>query len=76
MVAVALPMAKSKKKKGPGRPKATIKRESIVNLKGVPEFKTWLDEFSSHCNLSIADTIGQALQNYAEFRGFRPPPKR
>jgi hypothetical protein len=66
----------AKQKAGPGRPKAAIKRESIVNLKGVPEFKTWLDGLAQHCNLSIADTIGQAVQYYAEFRGFRAPPKR
>ncbi len=65
-----------KKKAPPGRPKVATKRESIVNLKGVPEFKTWLDELATHCNLSLADTIGQALQSYAEQRGFRPPPKR
>lgn len=66
----------AKKKSGPGRPKAAVKRESIVNLKGVPEFKTWLDEFAHHCGLSTADTIGQALQHYAEHRGFRASPKR
>jgi hypothetical protein len=63
-------------KKMPGRPKATVKRESIVNLKGVPEFKTWLDEFAAYCGLTTADTIGQSLIVYAEQRGFRPPPKR
>src|SRR4051812_44933714 len=41
MIAAAEPMAKKRK---PGRPKVTVKRESIVNLKGVPEYKTWLDE--------------------------------
>ena len=66
----------ARKKSRPGRPKAMTKRESIVNLKGVPEFKTWLDEFADHCGLSIADTIGQALHHYAELRGFRNPPKR
>jgi hypothetical protein len=64
------------KKKAVGRPKAAAKRESIVNLKGVPEFKNWLDGFAEHCGLSIADTIGQALQHYAEHRGYRQPPKR
>jgi hypothetical protein len=64
------------KKKAVGRPRAATKRGPIVNLKGVPEFKTWLDGFAEHCGLSIADTIGQALLHYAEYRGFRSPPKR
>jgi hypothetical protein len=68
--------AMTKQKARPGRPKAAMKREPIVNLKAVPEFKTWLDGLAEQCNLSIADTIGQALQYYAEFRGFRPPPRR
>ncbi len=48
----------------------------MLNLKGVPIYKTWLDEFADHCELSIADTIGQALAHYAERRGFRAPPTR
>ncbi len=64
------------KKKGPGRPKASVKRDSIVNLKGVPEFKAWLDDFSDFVGLSLADTIGMSLQHFAEHKGFRPPPKR
>jgi len=65
------PMAKKM-----GRPKVDVKRGTIVALKGVPEFKTWLDEFARHCGLSTADTIGQSLIAYAEQRGFRPPPRR
>ncbi|HWE35787.1 MAG TPA: hypothetical protein VG406_04385 [Isosphaeraceae bacterium] len=67
-------MAEQRRKAG--RPKVTVRREPIVGIKGVPEYKTWLDEFSEHCGLSLADTVGQALQHYAEHRGFRPPPKR
>jgi hypothetical protein len=63
-------------KRGRGRPKGTAKRETIIALKGLPEFKTWLSEFSSHCGLTQADTVGQALIVYASDRGFRPPPTR
>ena len=59
-----------------GRPKAEFKRTTIVALKGVPEYKTWLDEFARHSGLSIADTIGMALQDAAQAKGFRMPPKR
>jgi hypothetical protein len=36
----------------------------------------WLDDFSAHCRLGLADTIEQALIGYARERGFGPPPKR
>jgi hypothetical protein len=64
------------KKRKVGRPKEPVLRESVVSLKGVPAWKKWLDEFSAHCGLSIADTIGQALQHYAEHRGYGQPPRR
>ena len=64
------------KKRGPGRPKGESQRKTIIALKGVPEFGTWLSEFSDHCGLSQADTVGQALIVYAKERGFRPPPGR
>jgi hypothetical protein len=63
-------------KRKPGRPKVNAKREPVVVLKGVPDFKTWLDAFAEHCGLSLADTLGQSLIAYAEQRGFRPPPRR
>lgn len=63
-------------KRKPGRPKVTTKRQSIINIKGVPEYKTWLDEFADHVGLSVADTIGMALAGFAEAKGFRTPPKR
>jgi hypothetical protein len=66
----------AKPKRGPGRPKGEVARETIISLKGFPEFKTWLDEFAEYCNLSMADTVGQALLEYAKLRGFRSPPKR
>ena len=68
---VTLPMAKKA-----GRPKATNKRATILAIKGVAEYKTWLDEFSAHVGLSLADTVGMSLQAFAEAKGFRPPPKR
>ena len=61
-------------KKKPGRPKASIRRETVLGLKGTAEWKTWLEEFADHCRLSMADTIDQSLTEHAERKGFRPPP--
>jgi hypothetical protein len=63
-------------KKRPGRPKSSVRRETVLGLKGTAEWKTWLEQFAVHCRLSMADTIDQALTEKAERSGFRPPPKR
>ena len=60
-----------------GRPKGEAPvRETVVALKGAPEWKLWLDEFATHCRLGLSDTIEQALLSYRAERGFRVPPKR
>jgi hypothetical protein len=60
-----------------GRPRRTgPARETVVALKGSPEWKTWLDGFAVHCRLGLADTIEQSLMCYADARGFHGPPKR
>ena len=51
-------------------------RETVVALKGSPEWKTWLDGFAYHCRLGMADTIEQSLVYYARRREYRRPPKR
>jgi hypothetical protein len=66
----------AERKRNPGRPKGPLRRETVLGLKGTPEWKTWLQEFSEHCRLSMADTIDQSLTEHAERKGFRPPPKR
>jgi hypothetical protein len=70
-------MGELENKRRPGRPKRIgPARETVVALKGSPEWKTWLDGFAGHCRLGLADTIEQSLINYAEERVFHPPPKR
>ena len=61
----------------PGRPKGPGPiRETVVSLKGSAEWKSWLDGFSAHCRLGLADTIEQSLVYYAKRREYREPPKR
>jgi hypothetical protein len=65
------------KRKMPGRPKGPRPvRETVVALKGSPEWKAWLDRFAYHCRLGLADTIEQSLVYYSKDREFRGPPKR
>ena len=70
------PMVESKRRK-PGRPKGLKPvRGTVVALKGSPDWKKWLDDFSGHCRLGLADTIEQSLVYYAKEREYRNPPKR
>lgn len=63
--------------RGPGRPRNSgPTRETVVALKGTADWKAWLDDFADHCRLGLADTIEQALLQYAQTREFRLPPKR
>jgi hypothetical protein len=60
-----------------GRPKSGKPRaRTVLALKGQPAWKEWLDAFSRHCRLGLADTIEQALIEYAKQRGYTTPPKR
>jgi hypothetical protein len=51
-------------------------RETVVTLKGSPEWKAWLDGFAGHCRLGLAATIDQSLLSYARQRSYGGPPKR
>jgi hypothetical protein len=65
------------RRRKPGRPKGpTPVRGTVVALKGSREWKAWLDVFSYHCRLGLADTIEQSLVYYAKQREYRGPPKR
>jgi hypothetical protein len=63
-------------RRGPGRPKSADRRGSIVVLKGLPEYKAWLDALAEHCDRTVAGTMADTLAHYAESRRFRSPPKR
>jgi hypothetical protein len=61
----------------PGRPRRVgPARETVVALRGSPEWKMWLDGFAGHCRLGLADTIEQSLLWYAKEREYNGPPKR
>ena len=65
-------MAEPKRRK-PGRPRRVgPARETVVALKGSPEWKAWLDGFADHCRLGLADTIEQSLDYYAQERRYPP----
>jgi uncharacterized protein (DUF1778 family) len=47
-----------------------------VRIRVSPAFKTWLQAYADHRQLTMTDTIVQALIKDAKAEGFDPPPKR
>jgi hypothetical protein len=64
------------KRSGPGRPRSEVKRRPQVSLKMEDDYKAWLDKLAASCRLPLTLMYEQAVQEYAEKRNFRPPPKR
>jgi hypothetical protein len=69
------------KKKAP-EPGSEIKsevtkvRETILSLKGSPEWSQWLGDLSTKLRTTKAGIIDRALAELAERNGFREPPER
>ena len=51
-------------------------RETILSLKGTPEWSQWLGELSAKLRTTKAGMIDRALAELAERHGFREPPER
>lgn len=49
------------------------RQRTIIALKGSEEFGEWLDRLAKHVKLPQTNTVDQALQAYAEMRGFKEP---
>jgi hypothetical protein len=67
----------AKVKARPKKASEPPRQRTILALKGSEEFGEWLSELARHVGLPQTNTIDQALQAYAESRGFKKPmPKR
>jgi hypothetical protein len=51
-------------------------RETILSLKGSPEWSQWLGDLSAKLRSTKAGIIDRALAELAERNGFREPPER
>ena len=51
-------------------------RETILSLKGSPEWSQWLGDLSTKLRSTKAGIIDRALAELAERNGFREPPER
>jgi hypothetical protein len=61
---------------GKGKAEASKIRETILSLKGSPEWSQWLGDLSTKLRTTKAGIIDRALAELAERNGFREPPER
>ena len=70
-------MAKKKAPEGAASQTEPSKvRETILSLKGSPEWSLWLGELSSKFRTTKAGIIDRALAEFAERHSFQEPPER
>jgi hypothetical protein len=66
----------AKKKAPEPKPDAGKVRETILSLKGSPEWSQWLGDLATKFRTTKAGIIDRALAELAERNGFREPPER
>lgn len=52
-----------------------VERLSVINLKGSPEYRDWLNGLSEKSLISTSVIVRDALAMWAEKRGYEAPPK-
>jgi hypothetical protein len=75
-MAGVLGMAKAKGR-GPGRPASASEpaRETVINMKGSPEYVQWLDEAHKKTHIPKVQIFRLALQAWASKNGLSAPPE-
>jgi hypothetical protein len=67
---------KNRSNKG-GRPKSANPKRVLITLRTTEEWAEWLGRFAESLDLSMSDTLAQAVRAFADERGFKEaPPKR
>ncbi|WP_422930866.1 hypothetical protein [Singulisphaera sp. PoT] len=69
-------MAKKRNDASPEPPQASKPRETIMSLKGTPEWSTWLAELATKFRTTKVGIIDRALAEFAERNNFQEPPER
>lgn len=74
MFAAVNPMAKNCK----SRPMEEWGRKPLVlQIRGTPEWKSWLDEAAEFNRTTVANLVDQAIARFVRESGFtKPPPRR
>jgi hypothetical protein len=56
-------------------PPAELERETIVNMKGSPEYSAWLEEIHRKTHIPKVQIVRLAIAAWAEQNGYRTPPE-
>lgn len=48
----------------------------VIGMRGSEEWKRWLDEYAEFRRMTVVGLIDRLLEEDAEKRGFRHPPRR
>jgi hypothetical protein len=73
-VLMARPKARAKKKTG-APPPSELERETIVNMKGSPEYAAWLEAIHRKTYISKVQIVRLALTEWAAKNGHPTPPE-
>ena len=71
---MARPKTRAKKKTG-APPPSELERETIVNMKGSPEYADWLEGVHRKTYISKVQIVRLALAEWAERHGHPAPPE-
>ena len=52
-----------------------VERLSVLNLKGSPAYRDWLASLSEASLIPVTNIVRDALERWAEGRGYPKPPK-
>jgi hypothetical protein len=63
------------KKKAPTKVEPTKERLSVFSLKGSPEYRDWLNLISDESRIPVATIVRDSIADWAEKRGYQPPPE-
>jgi hypothetical protein len=74
MTTGASDMAKTKKAGRPPLPAKDAARETIINMKGSPEYAEWLDSLHKRTYISKVQIVRLALKEWAAKNGHPAPP--
>ena len=63
------------KKKATVKTKPSTTRLSVLNLKGSPDYRDWLNEISDQSLIPVTSIMRNAVAKWAKERGYREPPE-
>ncbi len=74
-MAIEVPVM-ARPKKGPAKPKAgELERETVINMKGSPEYVAWLDDVHNRTHIPKVQIFRLAVAEWAKAHNHPTPPE-